>query len=70
MYRDVGQRQMTVAEAMHLSEFNGNPLEKFERPSVWSWQTVARAMAQAVTPEQLAAMAKQGVPQSRTLTEE
>lgn len=58
MYRDVGQRLMTVEEAMHLSAFNGDPLEKFGRPSIWSWQTVARAMAQVVTPEQLAAMAR------------
>jgi hypothetical protein len=58
MYRDVGQWLMTVEEAMHLSALNGDPREKFERPSIWAWQTVARAMAQTVTPQQLAAMAR------------
>jgi hypothetical protein len=58
MYRDVGQRLMTVGEAMHLSALSGDPREQFERPSIWAWQTVARAMAQAVTPEQLAAMVR------------
>lgn len=58
MYRDVGQRLMTVEEAMHLSALNGDPREQFGRPSIWAWQTVARAMAQTVTPQQLAAMAR------------
>lgn len=58
MYRDVGQRLMSVEEAMHLSALSGDPREKFGRPSIWAWQTVARAMAQTVTAEQIAAMAR------------
>lgn len=58
MYRDIGQQLMTVEEAMHLSALSGDPREKFGRPSIWAWQTVARAMAQTVTAEQLAAMAR------------
>ena len=58
MYRDVSQRLMTIEEAMHLSSLNSGPREKFERPSIWAWQTVARAMAETVTDEQVAAMAR------------
>lgn len=58
MYRDIGQRLMSVEEAMLLSALSGDPREQFERPSIWAWQTVARAMAQTVTAEQIAAMAR------------
>lgn len=58
MYRDVSQRLMTIEEAMHLSALSNDPRAKFERPSIWAWQTVARAMAQTVTNEQVAAMTR------------
>lgn len=41
MYRDVSERLMTIEEAMHLSALDTGPCERFERPSIWSWQTVA-----------------------------
>jgi hypothetical protein len=58
MYRDVSPRLMTIEEAMDLSEISSDPGAKFERPSIWAWQTVARAMAQSVTNEQIAAMTR------------
>jgi hypothetical protein len=56
MYRDVSERLMTIEEAMRLSELNTGPRGKFERASIWAWQTVARAMAQTITEEQVDAM--------------
>lgn len=56
MYGNISERLMTVEEAMRLSELSAGPRATFERPSIWSWQTVARAMAQAVTEEQVEAM--------------
>jgi hypothetical protein len=58
MYRNVSQKLMTIEEAMHLSALSSDPQAKFERPSIWSWQTVARAMAQTLTHEQIAAMTR------------
>jgi hypothetical protein len=58
MHRDVSQRLMTIEEAMHLSALSSDPRSKFERPSIWAWQTVARAMAQTVSHEQIAAMTR------------
>lgn len=58
MNRSLSERLMTVEEAMHLSELSGDPRQKFERPSIWAWQTVARAMAQTVTDEQIDAMVR------------
>ncbi|HEY4365612.1 MAG TPA: hypothetical protein VGN07_00120 [Steroidobacteraceae bacterium] len=60
MYRNVSERLMTIEEAMRLSDSNAGPHEKFERPSIWSWQTVARAMAQIVTDEQVDEMVRKG----------
>jgi hypothetical protein len=56
MYRHTSERLMTIEEAMHLSQASTGPREKFERPSIWAWQTVARAMAQTVTDEQVDAL--------------
>lgn len=53
MYRKINERLMTVEEAMHVSQASAGPREKFGRPSVWAWQTVARAMAQTVTDAQI-----------------
>lgn len=58
MYRDLHERLMTIEEAMRLSQSNTGPRQKFERPSIWAWQTVARAMAQTVTDEQIDAMVR------------
>lgn len=60
MYRQLNEQLMTIEEALYLSESSTGPREKFERPSVWAWQTVARAMAQTVTDEQIDAMARKG----------
>lgn len=58
MYRHPTEQLMTVEEAMYLSQPGTGPHGKFERPSVWAWQTVARAMAQTVTDAQIDAMAR------------
>lgn len=58
MYRDVSERLMTIEEAMQLSGLDTGPRQKFARPSIWAWQTVARAMAPNVGSEQIAAMAR------------
>jgi hypothetical protein len=58
MNRPVNERLMTVEEALQLSQLNADPREKFERPSIWAWQTVARAMAQTVTDEQIDSMCR------------
>lgn len=58
MNRSTSERLMTVEEAMRLSQSNSDPRQKFERPSIWAWQTVARAMAQIVTDEQIDAMVR------------
>jgi hypothetical protein len=67
MYQDASERLMTIEEAMHLSALNTGPRERFERPSIWAWQTVARAMAQTVTDQQLDAMTRKS-PTCRTAT--
>lgn len=56
MYRHPAEQLMTVEEAMYQP--GTGPHGKFERPSVWAWQTVARAMAQTVTDAQIDAMAR------------
>lgn len=61
MHRDVSDRLMTIEEAMHLSGLDTGPREKFARPSIWAWQTVARAMAPTVSNEQIATMARTSV---------
>jgi hypothetical protein len=63
MYGTVSERLMTIEEAMRLSELSSGPRATFERPSIWSWQTVARAMAQTVTEEQVEAMMRKMVRQ-------
>ena len=49
MSHRLDQRLMTLEEAMHLSALRNDPYERFERTSIWAWQTVARAMAQTVS---------------------
>lgn len=61
MHRNVCERLMTIEEAMQLSALDTNPYEKFARPSIWAWQTVARAMAQTVSSGQIAAMARKSL---------
>ena len=56
MYRNTSEQLMTIEEAMSLSTPYNGPQGRFQRPSIWSWQTVARAMAQVVTDEQIDAM--------------
>lgn len=65
MYRKINERLMTVEEAMHVSQASAGPREKFGRPSVWAWQTVARAMAQTVTDAQIDAMLRKSRWESR-----
>jgi hypothetical protein len=58
MAQRIEQRVMTLEEALHLSALRDDPQERFERPSIWAWQTVARTMAQTVSSAQLDAMAR------------
>lgn len=58
MYRDISEQLMTIEEAMHLAALSNDPRERFERPSIWAWQTVARALAQKVSDVQIDAMAR------------
>jgi len=58
MNRPVSERLMTLEEALRLSQLSPDPKRKFERPSIWAWQTVARAMAQTVSDEQIDSMCR------------
>jgi hypothetical protein len=59
MNRYLAPRLMTIDEAKRLS-YHGredeSPQARYRAPSVWSWQTVAGAMAQTVTDEQIDAV--------------
>jgi hypothetical protein len=46
---------MTIEEAQHLSSLEGCEIrrEEQQRARMWSWQTVAGAMSQVVSEEQV-----------------
>ena len=62
MNRDLSERLMTVEEAMRLSDpaagpdSHQTPFQRYQRASLWSWQTAAGAFAQTVTDEQVEQM--------------
>jgi len=58
MSQRIEERLMTFEEAMHLSALRDDPWKRFERPSVWAWQTVARAMARTISVEHLDALSR------------
>ena len=58
MSRFVTERLMTLEEAQQLSHTDHERQREFERRHQWSWQSVARAMAQEVSDEQIDAMAR------------
>jgi hypothetical protein len=58
MSRFVTERLMTLEEALQLSRTDNDPHREFEPHSHWSWQSVARAMAQEVSDQQIEAMAR------------
>jgi hypothetical protein len=58
MSRFVTERLMTLEEALQLSRTENERHREFERRRQWSWQSVAGAMAQEVSDEQIDAMAR------------
>jgi hypothetical protein len=58
MIRTVREQLITVEEATRLSRGESErDFYKSERPSIWSWQTVAGVMSQTVSDEMLGQMA-------------
>lgn len=53
MNRYASEQLMTVEEAQRLSGLDTGRDERKDRPAIWAWQTVAGALAQTVTEEQV-----------------
>jgi hypothetical protein len=59
MNRCLAPRLMTIEEAKRLSyhgQEDDSPQARYRAPSIWSWQTVAGAMAQTVSEDQVEAV--------------
>jgi hypothetical protein len=58
--RTVATRLMSIEEAQHLSSLEGCHIrrEEKQRARVWSWQTVAGAMGETISDEQVESLSR------------